>query len=354
MTPTAPTTPSALVALTSVIPAPVPNAATYGFIPTLQIVTPTTRSGYKAAAGTQYANWNQVTDGPNGLGGNPLPSLVGKPKYWAIVDPTVDPASLMIPNPSAASGSSGEVPLTIADETTGLQRPLTVAEMGAYNFPGLMTYDPYVPAIMQATQEGTGAVPNAIYFSNYADAVALAIQLGIPVSQQTIVDLEPAGAQGYVYAAGETRRVWVIVPPGGSATNVQLNVGIMLQQRNGPQAPGFFSGVGSPGQWNGNAFSPTWVPAALPPDGIGTGVAQAGETIQVPVRALIVGVEVIQAGLMGDVIFNTNLAQPPAAGGSGGGGMTTQQLTSLANAEAQISALIAGQAAIMKAMGIAN
>jgi hypothetical protein len=286
-----PTTAPALITTPSVPPQP--SLPTYNFDPLAELPS-YTRGGYLAATGVQYANWNQSA-----------PGLVGYVKLWADTS-GADPSTYMAPDLMAAGGSSAEKPLTIIDATTGQPRALTLAEAASFNFPGLITYPAYAPAASDVTQPGTGAVLNANYLSNFADAVKMAIAWGLPTTfgtpGATIIDAEPSGVATWSYPTTETRRQYAVIYNGQP-----LNVGIAMAQENA-------EGVGHPGHWDFSQGSPNWIPDVDPPDGITTGVAATGNTIPAPVRPLNLSTEYFEAAPFQQII-NTTLVQPPSAGG---------------------------------------
>jgi hypothetical protein len=317
------TTPGSLAAPGShpTVPAQ-PNLPDYGF-GFLALFTSYTRASYLAAFGLQAPNWDATK----------------APKAWFDTSGT-SPSTYLAPNLSAASGSSGEQPLTVIDAATGQPRPLTPEEAAAVNIPGLISYPQHVIAPSEAVQQGTGAILNPTYLSTFAQAVELAIAWGVPptfgVSDGTIVDMDPGGDQAYVYPPSEARRWYGIVYKG-----LPLTVGTELAQMNS-------QGVGYPGQWNLSApVGPTFEFTRALPDGISTGVAAAGSAIPCPVRPLL-PTEYFEQVLGGSEILNTNLIQPPSATG---GTVTVGDFTSADRAT--LGAMQAQIAAIAKAMGIA-
>jgi hypothetical protein len=169
---------------------------------------------------------------------------------------------------------------------------MPAAEAAALNIPGLVTYPAYVIPATDATISGQPI--NADVLSNYQDAVNLAASWNLGSS--AVFDSDPTfGPFLVTYPSDETRRQWMIL-----FESVAQNVGVCL-------AAMYAQGIGYPGTWNLSGTEPVWTPAPAPPDGITTGVPQAGTAVPVPVRPLLPNEEIITT-LGGAMIARTDMS----------------------------------------------
>lgn len=319
---------------------PQPSLPTYNF-DMLATVPTYSRSSYLSNSGVQASNWADSKT-PDPVTGTPMPaSLAGFVKLWAIRDGVTDPTTLMVEDLSAQSGSPAMKPLTILDPVTNQPRPLTVAEMGAFNIPGLRTYVAWVPAASQVVDIATGDILSPIELSTQLQAFQLAVALGLPAA--AVQDGSAVGTGFYQYPASEPRRRWQLNMPGATGP---LNVGRMLAQE-------YALGVGYPGHWDLSVVgNPNWANDPLPPtDGITTGV---GTIIPTPKRALLPATEYFERLLIGSELLNTNLAAPPSAGGGtvSAGDFTAADRANIANQQAELLKIQATLLAICKVFGV--
>lgn len=177
----------------------------------------------------------------------------------------------------------------------------TVNLPGAYTYPAWTEPDPTT-----ATTAGGGAL-NPVWLSEVNDAAALAAeindQLGLGVSLEL--------AQGYVYPAHETRRVWLVRG---------MAAGLLLQARNKQ------SGVGAPGRWVLQDDGLSWHPETQA-TGNGRG------WLPVPIRPLADNERLELQALGGSVVVRTDKAEPAA------GGYTAQDRARDDKAARQIAAM---------------
>ena len=176
---------------------------------------------------------------------------------------------------------------------------LAFADAAAVNLPGAITYPQYAVPPTNATRGSSGISAN--YLSLQSDANALLPAFGgTSVVDQGITPVFPV-----VYPAEESRRMWAIVMPNGN----QLNVGLLLLQRNAP-------GIGSPGHWDTSPDSspggyPVWSADPAAPDGLD----DTRPHCAMPVRALLpnerIGMQTLGI-IASPVIMRTDLGQAAA------------------------------------------
>jgi len=254
-----------------------PNQAVFS-TDLLQTFQSYTRESYLAAFGVQAPSFDATRPA----------------QYWfdssaAGLPPTQMMSYLQIQLTPSATGSTPPaeiVPLTIP-----------ASQAATPNIPGMVTYPAYVIAPTTATSGGSLVNPSIL--SNYSDAIALAVALGLPASA---VIAGPALTWN-----AETRGDWMIVLPGNP--NPYYAGTLLVDQ--------YANGVGSPGAWSirnegtVNAQA-VWTPAPVGPDGISTGVPTV--TTPVPVRALLSNEEFVPAGIGGVMVARTDLASPSVLG----------------------------------------
>lgn len=253
-----------------------PDQAIYG-LSALETVPGFTRESYLATFGVQAPNFDA---------GKP-------PKYW--FDSTADTSAagnVAVYLQAALSGLSARI----------IQMQMPASAASAVNIPGRITYPAYVIAPTSAAINGQPI--NADVLSSYQDAVNLAASWALGGS--AVFDGDPViGPFAIVYPASEPRRQWMILFQG-----VAQNVGVCIAAMYG-------EGIGHPGAWDLSGAEPLWKPAPDPPDGITTGVPQAGSEVPVPVRALLPNEQIITT-LGGAMVARTDMSSAATDGGGFG------------------------------------
>lgn len=195
-----------------------------------------TRASFQAAAGIQAPTWNPAY---------PI-------KDWC--------------DPAAKAGVDSTYQVWNGSDTAPALVPLTIpgAEAMTVNLPGAPVFAPYVPAPTLATRQTSFAgmffAPQKVdplTLSSRADADRLAAIAGATV-------MDPSLANQFLVWNwnGETRRPYVLVPPGftGDATVGGQNVGAILAAVNA-------QGVAAPGHFSASQLALhvlTWVPETAP------------------------------------------------------------------------------------------
>jgi hypothetical protein len=238
---------------------PQPNQAYYG-TEALTLFKSFTRDSYQAAFGVSAPAYD--------------PSRVIKTWFDSAAD-TSNPSNVSVYNILTQDSSANWVVQ---------QMVMPASEAASVNFPGAVTYPPYVPAPTNATRGGSGI--NGLYLSFLTDAQSLMMEIG----GTSIVDEGNSPVFPVIFPPDELRRVWDIMFKGNP-----LNVGLLIADK-------FSKGVGAPGQWNTAGPDAVWVPALPAP----TGLDDIRPPRPIPVRALLPN-EVLKAGLMGVGIVRTDL-----------------------------------------------
>lgn len=242
-----------------VIPAQ-PNKPVYGF-GDLGLFVAYTRDSYKAEFGVDAPNWDPS---------RPV-------KTWF----------------DTSGGTTYNVPSNVTNPASIVPMALSASDAASVNLPGVVPFPAYV--IQPTVALRAGFPINPIDLSDLTDAQEIAKELGLGAS--TVFDATPTGPLGVVYGT-ETRRMYDILTSKGP-----LSAGRMLADK-------LQYGLGRGGKWDMNAF--TWLPDALPPDGIHSGVSNV-PAVPMPIRELL-PTEQEQSTLMGTIIVRTDLVTPPNGG----------------------------------------
>lgn len=194
---------------------------------------------------------------------------------------------------------------------------MSASEAATPNIPGVRTYPAYSVAPTDAAEVSTtvpGQTPapiNPATLSLQADALSLAIELGLPGSVLSDGSVNNQAVET-VYPADEPRRQWVILFKGG-----QCYAGTLLAEK-------YAQGIGAPGSWNLAGPAPVWIssqPASDPPLNSGT--------LAPPQRALLPNEEIIATALNTYGVERTDLMPAPAAA-AGGSALSADQAAALA------------------------
>ena len=254
-----------------------PNQAVFS-TDLLQTFQSYTRASYLAAFGVQAPSFDSTRPEQNWFDSTAaaFPATL-EMSYWQIqLTPSVD----------GSTAPAQVVPLTIP-----------AAQAATPNVPGVVTYPPYIVAPTTAMSGPALVTPTVL--SDYSDALALAVALGLPASA---VIAGPALTWN-----GETRGDWMIVLP-GNPNPYYVGSLIAIQYANGIGWPGTWS-VRNSGTVNAEA---DWTPVPTGPDGISN---PPTSTTPIPIRALLPNEKLVPAGLGGGVmVARTDLASPSVLG----------------------------------------
>ena len=161
----------------------------------------------------------------------------------------------------------------VFDPAVGRFRTMQVLEREAAtpNLPGSFDYPKHrvfpTRAVLRSTFDGSEHPLNPAYLCEEAEALALAAELGLPLS--AVRPTQFGGPWQFVWN-GESRRLWVIEWKGGTHQASSLLSGK------------YRAGVGAPGRWDLSGAEPVWV-SEVPTD---TGEMDPRPEVEMPMRPL--------------------------------------------------------------------